>query len=79
MEFNRRKLCAMAGAAIVVGQGRIARASNSKAYEMVAQTDHKRILLAGEKYLSMEPVTITAFRSARSPGGLHDYFSQADY
>ena len=27
----------------------------------------------------MEPVTVTAFRSAKSPGGPHDFFSQADY
>ncbi len=27
----------------------------------------------------MKPVTITAFPTNRSAGGLHDYFSQADY
>jgi hypothetical protein len=27
----------------------------------------------------MEPMTITAFRSAKSPGGPHDFFSQADF
>ena len=27
----------------------------------------------------MEPVTITSFRSPKSPGGPHDFFSQADY
>ena len=46
---------------------------------MVAQTDRGRILKAAKEYLPLEPVTITAFRSAKSPGGPHDFFSQADY
>lgn len=46
---------------------------------MVAQTDRVRILKAAKEYLPMEPKTITAFPSDKSPGGLHDFFSQADY
>ncbi|MBB6146902.1 hypothetical protein HNQ77_004883 [Silvibacterium bohemicum] len=46
---------------------------------MVARTDRGRILQATKEYLPMEPVTITAFRSPKSPGGPHDFFSQADY
>ena len=49
------------------------------AYRLVAQTDDKRILSAASAYMAMKPDTITAFPSDRSPGGLHDYFSQADY
>jgi hypothetical protein len=46
---------------------------------MVASTDRGRILQAAKEYLPLEPVTITAFRSPKSPGGPHDFFSQADY
>jgi hypothetical protein len=49
------------------------------AYRLVAQTDHMRILKAASAYLVLRPQTITAFPSNRSPGGPHDYFSQADY
>jgi len=46
---------------------------------MVASTDKKRILEAAEKYVSNSPLTITAFPTKRSAGGLHDFYSQADY
>jgi hypothetical protein len=46
---------------------------------MVAKVDRRRILAAANRYLSEKPVTVTATRSARSSGGLHDYFSEGDY
>jgi hypothetical protein len=46
---------------------------------MVAHADHDRILNAARQYLSLEPQTITAFPAPDSPGGLHDFYSQADY
>jgi Alginate lyase len=46
---------------------------------MVAATDRERIFRSASAYLSHPPVTVTAFRSPRSPGGEHDFFSQADY
>jgi hypothetical protein len=48
-------------------------------YGLVAETDRARILKAAEAYLAFEPKTITAFPSKKSPGGVHDFFSQADY
>jgi hypothetical protein len=51
----------------------------SDAYRLVAETDRKRILSAAEEYVSQSPITITAFPAKRSAGGLHDFFSQADY
>jgi Alginate lyase len=48
-------------------------------FHLVAQTDRRRILEAAGKYLSEEPLTITAFPTKRSAGGLHDFYSQADY
>jgi hypothetical protein len=38
-----------------------------------------RILPAAERFLHEQPVTITSSRSPRSAGGLHDFFSEADY
>jgi hypothetical protein len=51
----------------------------SDPYRLVAKTDRQRILSAAEKYVSLTPLTITAFPSTRSAGGPHDFFSQADY
>src|SRR6202042_3677951 len=49
------------------------------AYRLVAETDRARILKAAEDYLAARPETITRFPSSKSPGGVHDFFSQADY
>ena len=48
-------------------------------YSLVARTDRIRIQKAAVEYLSQKPETVTSFPSNRSPGGLHDFFSQADY
>jgi hypothetical protein len=45
----------------------------------VASIDSARILGAAERFLSEEPVTITAFPAQRSAGSLHEYFSEGDY
>lgn len=55
------------------------RPQRSDAYLLVAQTDRARILDAANNYLAQPPLTITAFPTARSAGGLHDFYSQADY
>jgi hypothetical protein len=41
--------------------------------------DRARILKAADQYLNEKPITITASSSPRSAGGLHDFFSEADY
>ena len=41
--------------------------------------ERARVLRAADRYLSEAPITITASHSARSAGGLHDYFSEGDY
>jgi hypothetical protein len=48
-------------------------------YRLVAGTDRERIPKAASSYMALKAETITAFPSDRTPGGLHDYFSQADY
>jgi hypothetical protein len=80
MTLNRRKFCTAVGAVLAARTGRIAWADQeSSAYKIVVETDRRRVLQSAEKYLPMEPVTVTAFRSPKSPGGPHDFFSQADY
>jgi hypothetical protein len=53
--------------------------NESEGYRLVARTDRERILRAAREYVDQKPVTITAFPTDRSAGGLHDYSSQADY
>ena len=56
-----------------------AAAEATSPYNLVAATDRARILVAANRYLSEQPVTVTASHSERSKGGLHDYFSEGDY
>jgi hypothetical protein len=51
----------------------------SEDFRLVAETDRKDILEASAQYVSQTPLTITAFPAQRSAGGLHDFYSQADY
>jgi hypothetical protein len=45
----------------------------------VVAIDRARVLAAAQRYLKEPPTTVTASTSERSPGGKHDYFSEADY
>ena len=45
----------------------------------LGRVDQSRILLAADAALAEAPVTITAFPSPRSSGGLHDFYSEGDY
>lgn len=45
----------------------------------VAAHERERVLKAADAFLKEPPVTVTAFRAEQSAGGIHDYFSQADY
>jgi hypothetical protein len=48
-------------------------------FRLVAETDRARVLEAAAEYISQTPLTITAFPAKGSAGGLHDFYSQADY
>jgi hypothetical protein len=41
--------------------------------------ERARVLRAAYRHLAAEPVTITSLAAPRSPGGPHDYYSEADY
>jgi Alginate lyase len=80
--MNRRDLCVGLLAAGVVercGLGASAKLHNSDAYRMVAGVDRERVLKAASAHLALPVETITAYVSERNPGGVHDYFSEADY
>ncbi|MEO6922236.1 MAG: alginate lyase family protein [Acidobacteriaceae bacterium] len=48
-------------------------------YDLIATVDRQRILAAAKLYVDTPIQTITSFVSPKSPGGPHDFFSQADY
>lgn len=79
---TRREFLAIAGGAASLLYSRHAWAKSrttDSPYQMVARVDRRRTLTAANKYLSAEPITVTANHSPRSAGGPHDYFSQGDY
>ena len=77
---NRRTFLVGAGAAFALRDVPcVEAASEDQAERLVAQTDRARILRGAKLALAHAPFTITSIRSPRSPGGLHDFFSEADY
>lgn len=80
-ELDRRefmKAAAAAGFTAAAGSA-WSRPVHTDAFRLVAGTDRARILQAAAKYVTQNPSTITAFPAKRSAGGLHDFYSQADY
>ena len=45
----------------------------------IKEHERPRVVSVADKYLRESPVTITAFPAPGSAGGLHDYYSEADY
>jgi hypothetical protein len=77
--ISRRVFC-VAAAALVGHAALGARpVTPAAAYDFVADIDRRRILGAATRYTNLPIRTITSFPTARSPGGPHDFFSQADY
>jgi hypothetical protein len=79
MELSRRTFCA--GTLAAIGHFAFAKDPREKVngYALVERTDRARILRAAAQYVDLQPRTITSSPSSQSPGGPHDYFSQADY
>jgi Alginate lyase len=76
---DRREFAKLFSAAALCAAGPAWAKGEEDAYRLVAETDRLRILKAAAEYVTLQPVTITAFHSDKSPGGPHDFFSQADY
>lgn len=81
MHWQRRDFLRIAAAAALARSLRplSAAETRSTAFRMVADVDYRRIVAAARSYLADPPVTITAFPAPHGPGGLHDFYSQADY
>ena len=79
--FSAAALTLLAGLPSAALWPRPARAGQAAAHATIdlVALDRHRILTHADRYLSEQPVTITAFHSDRSAGGPHDYFSEADY
>jgi hypothetical protein len=75
--ISRRLFCV--GGAAVWAETAFGRESRPLGFDLVAKTDRQRVLRAAAEYVRLEPKTITSYPTRRSPGGLHDFFSQADY
>jgi hypothetical protein len=45
----------------------------------VYAVERARVLEGARRYLREEPLTVTAFSSPRSAGGIHEFFSEGDY
>ncbi len=71
--MNRRDILRAAAVASV------ARVSSAAETLDLAKEERGRVLKAADKYLSEQPVTVTASSSPRSAGGPHDFFSEGDY
>ena len=76
MLISRRLFCV--GGAAALGSAALA-APTEGGYALVAATDRERVVLAAQRYVKETPLTITSFPSEKSPGGVHDFYSQADY
>ena len=74
--MNRRAFVSMSAWTAVASRLPAAEAS---AFALVARQDRDRILRLAARWLAERPETITSFPSPKSPGGVHDYFSEADY
>jgi hypothetical protein len=74
-----RRQFAVGSAAVLAARGGFAADAHPDAFQLVAEQDRERILRNAEKWAGEKPLTVTAFTSPRSPGGAHDFFSEADY
>jgi hypothetical protein len=79
LRLDRRRFCALSAATLAARRLPAIRIPSIGAYTMVAAVDHDRILRLANQWLPAKPQTITDFPAPNSPGGPHDFFSQADY
>jgi hypothetical protein len=82
--INRRKFCSSSLVAICCATAHshalsLAISPVERESLDLAKVERARVLRAVEKYVGEKPVTLTSFHSERSAGGIHDYFSEADY
>ena len=77
---SRRTFCLLGGTvSFAWAMGKASLAELKGTYQIVASTDRDRIMRLANEYLRAAPVTVTAAHSERSPGGIHDFYSEGDY
>lgn len=80
LPFSRRVFCYAGGALLTRSVWALVPEAAVDGRALVAATDRQRILHAAAMYVSLPVQTITSFPPpADSPGGPHDFYSQADY
>jgi hypothetical protein len=78
-KLDRRRFCALSAAALAAKRLAAIQPPAATAYSLVAAIDRDRILRLANQWVSAKPQTVTEFPAPNSPGGPHDFFSQADY
>jgi hypothetical protein len=79
LQLSRRTFCTGSLAGLGTFAFAADQSEKDKGYKLVERTDRARILDAAARYVGLPPRTITSYPATKSPGGVHDYFSQADY
>jgi hypothetical protein len=81
---TRRDFCCGGAAALLLTQRNLLYAQGQPSPPAtptrpdVAAIDRDRILAAAQKYLTQPPTPLTSLQCARSPGTIHDYYSEAE-
>jgi hypothetical protein len=78
-KLDRRSFCTLSAAALAARRLPAIQVPSAGPYVLVAAIDRDRILRLANQWLPAKPQTITDFPAPNSPGGPHDFFSQADY
>lgn len=78
-KLDRRRFCALSASVLAASGLPAIEPPAASAYSLVAAVDRDRILRLANQWLGAKPQTISDFPAANSPGGPHDFFSQADY
>jgi hypothetical protein len=77
--LSRRAFGANALAMGALAAGGLVSAPLFGATPNIAVIDRRRVIRLADRALKMEPRTITSAVAPRSPGGVHDYYSEGDY
>ncbi|MGV3765138.1 MAG: alginate lyase family protein [Chitinophagaceae bacterium] len=78
-EWEGLKKAGLSPASLYMAQLKDEKHTTDPGNEAVRETIQKQVLKDAAAALQLKPVTITAFRSERSAGGSHDFFSEGDY
>jgi hypothetical protein len=80
-QFSRRDFISLSSAALIAGRSAFGSGEDipEQSRATIEALERPRVLRAAGVYLQEPPRTIVSAPAPRSAGGLHDYFSEADY